>query len=89
MLEAWFTQGEAGARFCEIYFPKAEVLIMGHFHHQGCWEKNGRLVINTGSFLDPGRAHYVEWNDGWLTRAEIDESQDECRLGQKLGVWRF
>jgi predicted phosphodiesterase len=89
MLEAWFTQGVAGAAFCEDYFPKAEALIIGHFHHTGCWEKNGRLVINTGSFLDPGRAHYVQFNDGWLIRGEIDESPDECRLGQRLGVWRF
>ena len=89
MLEAWFTQGAAGAAFCEHYFPNAEALIIGHFHHTGCWVKNGRLVINTGSFLDPGRAHYVEWNDGWLIRGKIDESPDECRLGKKLGVWRF
>jgi predicted phosphodiesterase len=89
MLEAWFSQGEAGARFCERYFPKAEALIIGHFHHTGCWSANGRVVINTGSFLDPGRAHCVEWNDGWLTRGEIEEGLDACRLGQKLGVWRF
>ena len=50
MIEAWFTQGAAGARFCERYFPKAEVLVIGHFHRQGCWVKNGRTVINTGSF---------------------------------------
>jgi predicted phosphodiesterase len=89
MLEAWFTQGEVGARFCERYFPNAEVLIIGHFHHTGCWLEYGRMVINTGSFLDPGRAHYIEWNDGWLIRGEIDESPDACRLGQKLGIWRF
>lgn len=89
MLEAWFTQAASGAGFCERYFPDAEALVIGHFHHQGCWVKYGRLVINTGSFLDPGRAHYVEWNDGLLIRGEIDESPDGCRLGQKLGVWRF
>jgi predicted phosphodiesterase len=89
MLAAWFTQGTMGVRFCERYFPNAEALIIGHFHHTGCWLENGRLVMNTGSFLDPGRAHYVEWNNGWLIRGEIDESPDECRLGRKLGVWRF
>lgn len=89
MLEAWFTQGTAGARFCERYFPKAEVLVIGHFHHQGLWVRNGRLVINTGSFLDPGRAHWVEWNHGWLTRGEIDESPESCTLGRNLGTWRI
>jgi predicted phosphodiesterase len=89
MLEAWFTQGSVGARFCENYFPNAEMLIIGHFHHLGCWQCNGRTIVNTGSFLDPGRAHYLQWNDGWLIRGEIDENPDECRPGRKLGVWRF
>ncbi|MBC8127083.1 MAG: metallophosphoesterase family protein [Gloeobacteraceae cyanobacterium ES-bin-144] len=89
MIEAWLTQGTVGARFCERYFPKAEILLIGHFHHQGCWVRNGRLVINTGSFCSPGRAHWAEWNDGWLTRGVIDESPTECRIGRTLNVWRL
>jgi predicted phosphodiesterase len=89
MIEAWITQGSAGGRFCERYFPHAEALVIGHFHRHGCWVKNRRLVINTGSFTDPGRAHWVEWNDGWLTRGEIDESPERCRFGRILGRWRF
>ncbi len=89
ILAAWFTQGTVGNRFCERYFPNAEVLVIGHFHHTGCWQQNGRLIINTGSFLVPGRAHWLEWNDGWLARGEIDESSEVCRIGRKLGVWRF
>jgi UDP-2,3-diacylglucosamine pyrophosphatase LpxH len=89
MLESWFTQAAAGARFCEQYFPDAEVLVIGHFHHHGCWTRNQRLVIDTGSFASPGRAHWVEWNDGWLTRGEIEESPGHCRIGRNLGTWRF
>jgi hypothetical protein len=89
MIEAWFTQGAAGAKFCDRYFPHAELLVIGHFHHHGCWAEKGRLVINTGSFLDPGPAHYVELNDGWLIRGEIDESPAAFRFGRKLGVWRI
>ena len=55
MLEAWFTQGAAGARFCDRYFPKAEALVIGHFHWQGRWIKDRRLVINTGSFALAGQ----------------------------------
>lgn len=89
MLESWFTQASAGARFCERYFPNAEALVIGHFHWQGSWVHHGRLVINTGSFTDPGRAYWVEWNDGWLTRGEIEETPELCRIGRTLGVWRF
>ena len=89
MIHAWCTQGAMGARFCERYFPQAEALVVGHLHQRGCWVSKGRLVINTGSFVSPGRAHCVTWHDGWLARAEIDEFPDLCRPGRILGMWRF
>lgn len=89
MIRAWCTQGRMGARFCRHYFPQAEALVIGHFHHQGCWRRNGRLIINTGSFVSPGRAHWVTWHDGQLTRGVIDESRGACRMGRTLGRWRF
>jgi hypothetical protein len=89
MIESWFTQPRAGAKFCDTYFPQAEFLVIGHFHRQGCWQRKGRQVINTGSFMAPGRAHWVEWNSGWLSRGVIEESPEVCRKGETLNVWRF
>ena len=89
MIEAWFTQDSTGAKFCENYFPNAEVLIIGHFHREGSWEKNNRRIINTGSFTSPGRAHWVEWNGGLLSRGMIDETPEACRKGRTLDVWRW
>lgn len=89
MLEAWFTQGREGAEFCQRYFPKAEFLIIGHFHREGSWRVDGRRVINTGSFMAPGRAHWVEWCDGWLSRGVIRETATACRKGRTLDVWRL
>jgi len=89
MIEAWLTQDREGAKFCDTYFPKAEMLIIGHFHWQGSWQTSGRRVINTGSFTSPGRAHWVEWHDGWLSRGVIDESPQICRKGKISDVWRW
>lgn len=89
MIEAWFHQGPMGNAFCDRYFPKAELLVIGHFHHQGCWKSGHRTVINTGSFLDPGKALWLEWKDGWLEYGEIDESPETCTMGKSLGIWRF
>lgn len=89
MIEAWLTQGTEGANFCDRYFPNAEFLVIGHFHCQGSWLRNGRRIINTGSFMAPGPAHWIEWNDGWLSRGKIDESPQGCRKGKTLDVWRF
>ena len=89
MIEAWMTQGRLGAKFCENYFPQAEMLVIGHFHRAGRWREGGRGVINTGSFTSPGRAHWVEWNDGWLSCGVIEELPEICRKGETLDVWRF
>jgi predicted phosphodiesterase len=89
MIEAWAIQGSAGAKFCENYFPQAEVLVIGHFHREGCWLRKGRRIINTGSFMAPGHAHWLEWNAGVLSRGVIDESPEACRKGETLDVWRL
>jgi len=89
ILQAWWQQDASGVEFCKRYFPQAEVLIVGHLHRQGCWRKDGRLVINTGSFVNPGRAHWVEWQAGWLRRGVVAESPDACRLGKVLNAWRL
>jgi predicted phosphodiesterase len=89
MLEGWFTQATSGAEFCEAYFPNAEILIIGHFHREGTWLRGERRVINTGSFMAPGRAHWVQWQDGFLSRGRIEESKTTCTLGAAFDVWRL
>jgi UDP-2,3-diacylglucosamine pyrophosphatase LpxH len=89
MLKAWFTQGKAGAEFCDRYFPAAEFLIIGHLHWGGCWKVSKRRTINTGSFLNPSRAYWVDYESGQLTRGVVDETPDGCRKGKVLDRWRF
>ncbi len=89
MLNAWLTQGMHGIAFCERYFPKAEFLVIGHFHRPGLWRGNGRTVINTGSFMAPSRAHWVEWHNGWLSRGVVNEAPEACHKGRTLDVWRL
>ncbi|MBK1884213.1 hypothetical protein JIN85_17470 [Luteolibacter pohnpeiensis] len=88
MVMAWLSQGVEGGKFCDRYFPEAEILIIGHFHWQGCWRVGHRIVINTGSFLPPSRAHWVEWKDGLLSRGVIAEPKGAYRKGTILDVWR-
>ncbi len=88
MLVSWKNQGRAAAAFGERYFPQAEVILIGHFHRHGSWNRGGRRVINTGSFLNPGRAHFVDFEKGWLTRGVIEETPDTCQTGELLGRWR-
>ncbi len=89
MLEAWASQGRRGAEFCERYFPSAEVLVIGHFHWPGSWEVDGRRVINTGAYMNPSKARWVEWNEGWLKWGAVDEGVDAYVMGKTRDVWRI
>ena len=89
MLASWLHQGRHGAEFLHHYFPNAEVLVMGHFHQRGCWQHRGKLIINTGTFMAPGRAQWVEWHQGQLCHGKIIEGRLECTLGPTLNRWRI
>ncbi len=66
ILRVWAQQADDAAAFAGHYFPKAEVVVIGHFHHHGIWRKRGRLIINTGAYVHPHRARWVEWGEGFL-----------------------
>lgn len=89
MLHSWLTQADAAADFLERYFPKAEAIVIGHFHRGGVWNRRGKLVINTGAFLPPGKALWTEYQDGWLSCGRITETQDRYTRGPATRRWRF
>jgi predicted phosphodiesterase len=89
MLASWWLRPKAAVQFLRTFFPKAEVLVFGHFHLHHRWESDGRLIIDTGSYLNPGKAHWVEWHNGWLRRGSVIESTDAFRMGEAIDVWRL
>jgi predicted phosphodiesterase len=89
MMKAWWTQPDMGLAFRDRYFPDAEFLVIGHFHWAGTWKRGDLRVINTGSFLNPGRAWWVEIADGWISHGRIEERLESCRLGRPDGRWRI
>lgn len=89
ILDAWIYQGAYAADFCETYFPKAEVLIIGHFHCAALKTIRAKTIINTGSFVNPAVALSVGW-DGSILRAEnISKAGKGLEIGDSLGVWEF
>jgi predicted phosphodiesterase len=89
MLKAWQAQAAAGAAFLERYFPQATFLILGHFHHAGCWTRNGKIIVNTGSFVSPGHAWCVDWTGSELRRSLIRESKAGCHPDAPFEIWRI
>lgn len=89
MLRVWALQAVVAAGFAGRFFPRAEVVLIGHFHRSGAWVAGGRRVINTGSYMNPGKALWVEYDAGWLRCGVVDESVTPYRRGEVLGCWRF
>jgi hypothetical protein len=89
IIACWLDRREAAERFCRTWFPKAEVIVFGHFHLRSCMPRHHRLIIDTGSFVSPGPASVVEWHDGWLKLRAIDESASSFRPGGTIGLWRI
>lgn len=81
IVSAWYNQALAGGEFTRTYFPQAKALIIGHFHRAGMWRSDKIRIINTGSFISPGRAWCVEWDGERLKRYRIAEKKGgSCTL---------
>lgn len=89
MILAWLRQGRMGADFCERYFPDAEIIVNGHFHCAGTRMARGKIVLNTGSFVVPGPAKWVQWDGETLSTGMIREAPGGCEMSDANGEWNF
>ena len=89
ILSAWIQQGHLGASFCETYLPKAEFLIIGHFHCAGVREVRDKTIINTGSFVVPGPASWVSWDGEFLTKGTVIKSNGTFIPGKISKIWNL
>ncbi|GAA5481763.1 hypothetical protein [Haloferula sargassicola] len=89
ILRVWSQQAEEAARFAERYFPQAEVMVIGHFHHHGIWSRRGKVVVNTGAFVNPHGARWLEWRDGLLSCGRVVGKDGGFRAGEADQVWRL
>ncbi len=53
----WARYPSMAAQFSLQYAPEAAVIIIGHSHRAGMWQRAGRTVMNTGAFTWPGKPH--------------------------------
>jgi UDP-2,3-diacylglucosamine pyrophosphatase LpxH len=88
ILRVWTQQADVAADFATRYFPKAQIVVKGHFHRTGIWHKQGKLVVNLGAFLPPCPAWWAEYDGGFFRCGKIEEGSD-YRMGAVLGMWRL
>lgn len=88
ILDIWKNGPDRVAAWMEEFTPRARVLIMGHTHRAGMWQRRGRRVINTGAFHPFSRPHFMEWEPGRLRLVEIERRRGAFHPGRSVGVLR-
>jgi UDP-2,3-diacylglucosamine pyrophosphatase LpxH len=51
IIHCWLQTPGFAARLAQEHRPLAHYVIIGHTHRAGVWRRDGRVVINTGSFM--------------------------------------
>ncbi len=83
ILKCWIQTPSLAADFAKRHRPKAKVFTFGHTHRPFVKIRDGQVLINTGGFLTPGKAQFVEISEGAVSVHEINESGTEIRIGRE------
>jgi len=59
----WATVPGLAAEFAHRFTPDTRVVVFGHSHLPGVWRRDGRVLVNTGSFTFPRLPHAVLVHD--------------------------
>lgn len=89
MTRVWLTMGEEGVRFLERSGEGASVLVCGHFHRPGIWEKAGKVMVNTGAFMKGCRPWAVDLEEGVMIARSLDLVAGKYELGEVKGRWEI
>lgn len=87
MVRVWSDMGQAGLNFLDQSGGGAAVLVCGHFHRAGIWERDGRLMINTGSFMPGSQPWAVDVNGTKLTARRLELNAGAFEPGEVTGRW--
>lgn len=87
MLRVWRELGDEAHRFLGRVGGGAPVLVCGHFHRPGIWEREGRLVLNTGAFMRGCQAWAVDCNEEGVTARLLELRNSRFEPGEVMGRW--
>ncbi len=83
VFQYWKIAPGLAAEFVKTHAPDARFILVGHTHHPGVWEIDGRVVINTGSYGFPGRPRAVMLDDSTLSVWPIRLRRGLYELGSR------
>ena len=87
MIRVWRGMGDQGISFLKHSGEGARVLICGHFHRAGIWEKEGYLMVNTGAFMKGSQPWMVDLEDGAMIASGVRLKDGTFVPGEVKGRW--
>ena len=79
----WMKIPDSAFRYCAFHAPNCRYFVFGHIHRSGVWQRDGRVVINTGSFERPGKPRGVVIEQGVLRVMPIRCSKGSWQWGDR------
>ena len=71
MLKSWWQAPGRARDFCERFFPQAKLMVFGHTHWPGVWQRGGCTVMNAGGYLSLGGSRVVDLKDGKVSVRKV------------------
>lgn len=82
IFHSWAVTPDRAEALARTFRPQARFILIGHTHYCGFWERSGRTIINTGSFLPLSRRMTVDIEGGVLTARWIVGEKGIFRAGE-------
>jgi predicted phosphodiesterase len=89
MVSSWKSTPVHAVNLVRLYRPEARCVIVGHTHYPGVWQRHGRTVINTGSYLPVLGRLAVDYADGFVTVRKVVLRRGKFHLGRMVARFRI
>jgi len=88
VLKYWMQTPDRALALAQKYRPDAKFIIIGHTHREGIWQRDGRVIINTGSFLPPSGRRAVLLEKSMVIVKKIDFEADFFVFGKTVARYK-
>jgi len=89
ILHAWWQTPSLAVDMMKLFRPRAHVVLIGHTHYPGVWRRSGRIIVNTGSFLNYMRAQAAIIEGERLEVRWVNERNGNFTLGKVKEVFKI
>lgn len=89
ILKTWAVLPGIASEFVRKFRPRARVFLFGHTHRAACWEREGRLLVNTGGFVSFAKPWMAEVRTEVLALHEIEQKGGAFHRGRMIREVRW